>query len=55
MNGEPNRNITECPKGAPQYMDNHRTINSFIKNLQLNNNENEVKNAIQRVRCVNYT
>ena len=53
MNRKPYRGKTESLKEASEC--NHRTINSFIKNLQLKNNLKVVKNANQRVKCVNYS
>ena len=46
MNGKPHRRITESPTGAPECIGNHKTINSFVKNLQLKN-ISKVVNAIQ--------
>ena len=40
MNGKPYRRITESPKGASEC--NHRTINSFIKNVHAHSMHTEV-------------
>ena len=55
MNRESHRRITESLKRAPECIGGHRTINSFVKSLQLKNNTKVARKAIERVRCVNYT
>ena len=37
MNVKPYRRIRESPKGVSECIGNHRTINSFVQNLQLKN------------------